>query len=190
MKRILHGICTCVSALSAVCVLSLSCQSKPSAVELRKAEIREHDSLELVQAKADLVAADSIATFKAFELEDLKKGFVLEKQEKYQTLGYYVLPSYEGDKSRFNFFPEVEENGKLLLVSIDKQRHYTFTEINLEDEDYTSQLPQDLSDAMLKDIAQCYSLAKTMHDLEAAKTSKEKMELKVRFYEKKMGIDQ
>ena len=181
MKRIFY-----ITTVAVAAMCFSACKSKPSMVEQRKAEIREHDSLELAQAKADLATADSIATFKAFELKDLKGMFVFEKQEKYQTVGYYVLPAYQGNKSRFTFFPEVEETGKLLLVSIDKQRKYTFTEITLDDIDYTTQLPPNLSDAMKKDIDQCYFLAKTMQDLEKAKADKEKMELKVRFYEKKM----
>ena len=185
MKRILYSAAS-IYVLSAICFSS--CNSKPSMVEQRRAEIREHDSLELVQARADLAVADSVATFKAFELADLKGMFVFEKEEKYQTVGYYVLPEYKGNKSRFTFFPEVEETGKLLLVSIDKQRKYTFTEVTVDDEDYTTKLPVNLSDAMLKDIDKCYSLAKTMQDLEKARTDKEKMELKVRFYEKKMEM--
>ena len=189
MKRILYsavGIAA-VAAFSAICFSS--CNGKPSMVEQRKAEIREHDLLELAQARADLAVADSVIAFKAFELEDLKEGFVFEKEEKYQTVGYYVLPSYAGNKSRFTFFPEVEETGKLLLVSIDKQRRYTFTEVVLDDEDYTAKLPANISDAMLKDIAKCYSLAKTMQDIEKAKADKEKMGLKVQFYERKMGME-
>ena len=187
MKRIWHFIAVATAAISAAGLSA--CQSKPSMVEQRKAEIREHDSLELAQARADLAEADSIATFKAFELADLKGKFVFEKEEKFQTVGYYVLPAYEGSKSRFTFFPEVEETGKLLLVSIDKQRRYTFTEVTLDDGDYTAQLPANLSDAMQKDIAKCYSLAKTMQDLGKAKADKEKMELKVQFYERKMEGD-
>ena len=187
MKGILYSAIIAVSTFAVVCFSS--CNGKPSMVEQRKAEIREHDSLELALARADLAVADSVIAFKAFELEDLKEGFVFEKEEKYQTMGYYVLPSYGGNKSRFTFFPEVEETGKLLLVSIDKQRKYTFTEVVLDDEDYTAQLPTNLSDAMLKDIAQCYSLAKTMQDLDKAKADKEKMELKVQFYERKMRME-
>ena len=185
MKRILYSAVS-IYVISAICFSS--CNSKPSMVDQRRAEIREHDSLELVQARADFAVADSVATFKAFELADLKGVFVFEKEEKYQTVGYYVLPEYKGNKSRFTFFPEVEETGKLLLVSIDKQRKYTFTEVAVDEEDYTTKLPANLSDAMLKDIDKCYTLAKTMQDLEKARADKEKMELKVRFYEKKMEM--
>lgn len=184
MKRFLSVFFTWV-ALSFLLV-AFSCKNTPSAVEQRKAEIRRNDSLELEMARAELLAADSLATFVAFELEDLKPQFVFEKQEKYQTQGYYVLPAYQGDKSRFTFFPEVEEKGALLLVTIDTRRQYSFQEIDLDAKDYTTQLPSGLSDAVKKDIAQCYMLAKTMHDLESAQKKKEKMTLKVRFYEEKM----
>lgn len=173
------------SCLMALCLLLLACADRPSAVEQRKTEIRRQDSLELAQARADLAVADSVATFKAFELEDLKKRFVFEKQEKYQTTGYWVLPSYKGSKERFSFYPEVEEGGKLLLVSIDKQRQYSFTEVDLTAEDYTALLPKGLSDAQKKDVAKCYALAKAMHDLQETQKQQEKLRLKERFYTEK-----
>lgn len=179
MKKIIYAI--------GLLPLLWGCENRPSLslTEQRKAEIRRNDSLELVQAQEAMAAADSVATFKTFEVEDLKRRFVFEKQAKYQTTGYWVLPSYQGSKERFTFFPEVEEGGKLLLVSIDKQRRYTFAEVDLESDDYTSQLPAGLSAAMQKDVAQCYTLAKAMHDLAEAQKQKEKMELKVRFYQKR-----
>ncbi|MBQ9665275.1 MAG: hypothetical protein IJV33_02225 [Bacteroidaceae bacterium] len=172
--------------LSALC----ACEHRPSALEQRKEEIRHNDSLELAQARKDLAIADSVCTFKAFELEDLKKQFVFEKQEKYQTKGYYVLPSYAGSKTRFSFFPEVEEGGKLLLVTIDKMRQYSFTEILLDEDDCTPQLPQGLSEAMKRDIAQCYLLAKTMQNLQTVQKQQEKQALKVKFFERKLENDE
>ena len=110
-----------LSTVFAILVISCSlavtaCKHQPSALERRKSEIKEKDSIELSKAREGLRVADSVATFKAFEVEDLKKLFVFEKQEKYQTVGYYVLPAYQGSKERFTFFPEVEEGGKLLFV--------------------------------------------------------------------------
>lgn len=169
----------------AIAALVSSCNSEPSKVELRKMEMLKRDSLEVAQAKIDMRAADSIATFKGFELEEMMSGFVLEKQEKYQTVGYYVLPAYKGDKSRFSFFPEVEENGKMLLVSIDKKRQYTFTEVDLEKNDLAAKLPADISPAVRADVDKCMSLALAMKELSDAKKMKEKMELKIKFYEKK-----
>ncbi len=187
MKRFFYSFFVFVTSVSVLCVSS--CKERPSKVEQRKEEIRRNDSLELAQAKKDLKAADSVVTLKALELEDLKKQFVLEKQAKYQTTGYYVLPAYKGSKERFTFFPEVEEGGKLLLVSIDQKRRYSFTEVDLEQEDYSAQLPKGLSSAQRKDVAKCYTLAKTMYDLANARKQQEKMSLKVRFYEEKRKRD-
>lgn len=177
MKKILYVL----GLLALLC----GCENRPSLVEQRKAEIRRNDSLELAQARLDLAHADSVATFKAFELEDLKKQFVFEKQEKYQTTGYYVLPAYKGSKERFSFFPEVEEGGKLLLVNIDKQRRYAFIEVNVNGEHYEHLLPKGLPERQRKDVEKCYALAKAMSDFTQAQKQKEKLRLKVQFYEKK-----
>ena len=187
MKRFFYSFFVFVTSVSVLCVSS--CKERPSKVEQRKEEIRRNDSLELAQAKKDLKAADSVVTLQALELEDLKKQFVFEKQAKYQTTGYYVLPAYKDSKERFTFFPEVEEGGKLLLVSIDQKRRYSFTEVDLEQEDYSAQLPKGLSSAQRKDVAKFYSLAKTMYDLANARKQQEKMSLKVRFYEEKRKRD-
>lgn len=174
-----------IQSLLPLLLMLCACGERQSLAEQRREEIRKNDSLELVQAKKDLAVADSIATFKTFELADLKRQFIFEKQAKYQTTGYYVLPAYKGSKERFSFFPEVEEGGKLLLVSIDKKRQYSFVEVDMEKEDYAVLLPTGLSESQRRDVARCHVLAKTMHDLAAAQKQKEKMELKVRFYEEK-----
>ena len=171
-----------------VCSLAFSaCQQQPSAVERRKAEIREKDSLELLQARQDLYVSDSILSFKTFEVEDLKAQFVFEKQEKYQTKGYYVLPAYRGSKEKYSFFPEVEEDGALLLVTIDKARKYTFKEVDFETENYKDLLPNQLTELQRRDVDACYALAKAMQDLSGVQQKKEKLQLKIRFYEEKMS---
>ena len=164
----------------------LSCQERKSsrADEFRE-EVRKNDSTELAQALADVEKADCEVIQLEKLVETYKGRFVFEKQEKYQTMGYWVLPAYKGSKERFSFFPEVEEGGKLLLVSIDKRRQYAFAEVDLESDDYTSQLPKALSDAQKRDVARCYELAKTMKDLDEAQHQQEKMQMKVRFYEEK-----
>ena len=163
----------------------VSCGDSPSRVEQRKAEIRERDSLDMASAMADLKQADSLIAFKEIELEELKQGFVFEKEEKYQTMGYYVTPLHAGNKSRFSFFPEVEESGKLLFVSINKQRQYTFTEVSVDSADYTKQLPASLSASELAAVKQCHALALAMQALQSARKQKEKAEVKIKFYEKK-----
>ena len=181
-----ESLSTVFAILLISCSLAVTaCKHQPSALERRKAEIKEKDSIELSKAREGLRVADSVATFKAFEVEDLKKLFVFEKQEKYQTVGYYVQPAYQGGKERFTFFPEVEEGGKLLFVFIDKQRKYSFTEVDLEASDYMKLLPKSLTDAQRRDVERCYDLAKAIHDLSEAQKQQEKLRLKVRFYEEK-----
>ena len=122
-------------------LLLLACQERKTdrAEEFREA-IHQKDSTELAQAQAELTKLDSIITFSTLNVEDEKRHFVFEKQEKYQTMGYWVLPAYKGSKERFTFFPEVEESGKMLLVNIDGKRRYTFAEVNLDSSDYQALL--------------------------------------------------
>ena len=155
-------------------------------VEQRREEIRKNDSTELAQARADLEEAGSEISRLEKLVETFKAQFVFEKVEKYQTQGYWVLPAYKGSKERFTFFPEVEESGKMLLVNIDKQRRYAFTEVNLDNEDYKAQLSKGLSRQQLTDVDECYAFAKTMKLLEETRQRQEKMTLKVRFYEEKI----
>ena len=129
---------------------------------------------------------DSIITFSTLNVEDEKRHFVFEKQEKYQTMGYWVLPAYKGSKERFTFFPEVEESGKMLLVNIDGKRRYTFTEVNLDSSDYQSLLPTGLSARQRDDVHRCFTFAKAMHDLDIARKTREKTLTKIRFFERKM----
>jgi hypothetical protein len=182
MKRIVYII----SLLSILC----GCNSRPSMVEQRREEIRRNDSTELAQARVAVEEAERNVKQLEIMVATLKEKFVHEKVEKYQTQGYWVLPAYKGSKERFTFFPEVEESGKMLLVSIDKQRRYSFTEIDLEGEDYATQLPQGLTRQQRQDVDDCYAFAKTMKTLDDMRKRREKMLLKVRFYEKKMQRDQ
>lgn len=178
-----------IASILAISALSLvvldACDQQPSRVEQRKEEIRQRDSLELASAKADLQRADSVIAFKEFELDDLKKSFVFEKQDKYQTMGNYVLPQHSGSKNRLSFFPEVEESGKLLFVSIDRQRRYSFVEVNVTEADYANLLPKGISQKDKEAVKKCAELATMMQDLKIAKEKKEKARMKIKFYEKK-----
>ena len=167
--------------------LMLSCQErKISRADEFREEVRRNDSTELAQARADLEEAGREVSRLEKLVEAFKAQFVFEKVEKYQTQGYWVLPSYKGSKERFMFFPEVEESGKMLLVNIDKQRRYAFTEVNLDNEDYKAPLPKGLSKQQVADVDECYAFAKTMKLLEEARQRQEKMTLKIRFYEEKI----
>lgn len=168
-------------------LLLLACQERKTdrAEEFREA-IHQKDSTELAQAQAELTKLDSIITFSTLNVEDEKRHFVFEKQEKYQTMGYWVLPAYKGSKERFTFFPEVEESGKMLLVNIDGKRRYTFTEVNLDSSDYQSLLPTGFSARQRDDVHRCFTFAKAMHDLDIARKTREKTLTKIRFFERKM----
>ncbi len=168
-------------------LLLLACQERKTdrAEEFREA-IHQKDSTELAQAQAELTKLDSIITFSTLNVEDEKRHFVFEKQEKYQTMGYWVLPAYKGSKERFTFFPEVEESGKMLLVNIDGKRRYTFTEVNIDSSDYQSLLPTGLSARQRDDVHRCFTFAKAMHDLDIARKTREMTLTKIRFFERKM----
>ena len=84
----------------------------------------------------------------------------------------------------------MEESGKLLLVSINGKREYSFTEVDLSSEDYSALLPKGLSAEQRKDVERCYTFAKAMHDLDEARKHREKILLKIRFYQKKIKKDQ
>ena len=163
-----------------------SCQEKkPSKAEAYRESIRLRDSLAMDSAQRKLVEAGDDVMRLLKELEAFKKKFVFEKIVKYQTVGYWVLPAYKGNKERFSFFPEVEETGKMFLVNIDKKRRYNFTEVDLDSGDYEALLPKGISEQQRKDVGECYAFAKTMKLLEDAQDEHVRMELKVRFYEEK-----
>ena len=167
-------------------VVLLSCEERKTnrADEFRQT-VERNDSVELASARLAAEEAGRDVQRLQQMMDAYKKRFVFEKEEKYQTEGYWVLPAYKGSKERFAFFTEVEESGKLLLVSIDKQRRYSFSEVDLSNEDYTALLPQGLTKQQLNDVGECYVFAKTMKLLDEAQKRQEKMALKVRFFEEK-----
>lgn len=163
----------------------------PREFDVRRAALAFSDTLELEQAKCDFRTADSIFTFKEFELEDMKKQFVLEKKPKYQTTGYYVTPDYAGEKSSYNFFPEVEETGDLLLVTIKRagKIDYAFTEVEIDltnDVIPPANISRSLSNKEQTAYERCYRLARCMKEFEVAKASKQEYDMKVRFFERKI----
>lgn len=159
----------------------------PKEIDVRKCALAFSDTIELENAKYEYVEADSIYVFKQLELEDVKKHFVLERNEKYQTKGFYLLPKYVGSKSSFSFFPEVEESGKLLLVSISSDRKYNFHEVDLENEDIDNLcLRYSLSASAKSDVFECLKLAVAMRDVKVAGYTRAKLDTKIRFFETKI----
>lgn len=158
----------------------------PKEVEVRRKALAFSDTLELAEAESLLKVADSVEVFKQMELEDLKQNFVLEKQEKYQSQGYYVLPKHAGNKTNLSFFPEVEESGKLLLVTIDKQRRYTFHEVQIDADGNRDYSAVEMSDEQVRDANLCYELAYNIQLYTNSEEQKEELERKVKFYKLKI----
>lgn len=163
----------------------------PREFDVRRAALAFSDTLELEQAKFDLAVADSVFTFKELELQDLKSQFVLEKQPKFQTTGFYVTADYAGSKTACNFFPEVEETGALLCVSINRSAkvNYDFTEVEIDltkDAIPPAPISRSLSPKEQRSYEKCYLLARCFKEYEIAKAEKEESDVKVRFFERKI----
>lgn len=177
---------SCFFVVVAVLAGLVACQEqKPSKAEEFRQEVLRRDSAELDSARVAVLDAEREIGRLETALKEFKGRFVLEKDGRYQTVGYWVLPDYKGSKERFTFFPEVEETGKMLLVNIDGKRRYSFTEVSLESDDYGSLLPKGLSQKQRAAVDECFAFARTMKLLDEARKRKERMELKVRFYEEK-----
>lgn len=158
----------------------------PKEVEVRRKALAFSDSLELAESENLLQQADSIETFRKFELEDCKRAFVFEKQEKYQSQGYFVLPKHAGNKTNLSFFPEVEESGKLLFVTIDSKRHYAFHEVPMNTNGYRDYSAVELTKEQTIDANHCYELAYYFLQYNHSKEVKEELERKVKFYKLKI----
>lgn len=162
----------------------------PKETDCRRAALVFSDSLELHEAKHEFAKADSSFTFKQLELEDMKRGFVLEKDEKYQSVGNYVVPSQAGSKTHLSFFAEVSEDGTMQLVSINRQRKYSYTTVSLgDDRGSLALLPPNATaeDALV--VEQCYRLAKCFAETKACEEEVKRLMVKIRFYEKKLEKD-
>ncbi len=164
--------------------------SFPKEIACRREALLFVDSLELHEAKYNFAKADSSLTFKRLELDEMKKRFTLEKDERYQSVGYYVVPSQAGNKQNLNFFAEVSEDGTMQLVSIDKNRKYSYTTVSLsEDRGSMALLPPNATadDALI--VEQCYQLAKLFAEVKLGEEEVKRLMVKIRFYEKKLEKD-
>lgn len=160
----------------------------PKEVECRKRAVILRDSVRLHEAKFSFAKADSILTFKQLELEDLKKEFVLEKDEKFQSIGNYVVPSQAGNKQNLKFFAEVNEEGTMQIVNIDNQRKYHFTTIAIGNARGSSAiLPPDATAEDAMAVEKCYRLATLFAQVKQNRKIVEQEMVKVRFFEKKIS---
>ena len=159
----------------------------PKETECRRAALSYTDSLELNKARYSFAKADSALTFKRLELEERKKQFVLEKDNRFQSVGNYVVPSQAGSKSHLKFFAEVNEEGTLQIVSIDAKRKYHFTLVAVADaRGSAALLPPDATAEDAMAVEQCYQLARLFADVKAGQQEVERQMIKVRFFEEKI----
>jgi len=171
-----------------ICILALfGCrQEGQSLVSQRKVEVRQMDSLALVKTQKEYREADSIVVFKEYEIEEMKRSFVFEKNTKYESEGHYVLPKYAGSKTFLSFFPEVSENGRVMLVFIDSHRKYAPVEIDVAQNNYISTFPSNIPSNAKKDVEICCRFARLMYEIKQGKKNCERLNTKILFYERKM----
>lgn len=105
----------------------------PKAIEARKKAISLESHIELEAAKSGLARIDSMLEYTNKEVERLKKGFVLEKDEKYQSTGYYIVKKQIGSaKQRTALKAEVNEEGLMVLISVVKGQKLNHKSIKVE----------------------------------------------------------
>ncbi|MBQ7157140.1 MAG: hypothetical protein IJR86_05035 [Bacteroidaceae bacterium] len=189
MRKLLILLPICAAAFFTSCS---SCQ-RGKEIEERRAALAHHDEEELQEARDALYSADSTATCVEVELVELKKLFVFEKKEEYQSRGFWVLKEQGGDKTQLDFFAEVEEEGQMLLVSIDKKRKWNFYKVAkgqtnfLESAEVKSFIGRELTDEEKQQVQLVYKLSESMRSYNDAVAAQKKNKLKVQFYEKKIG---
>lgn len=104
----------------------------PKAVETRKKALLFVDSLELSASKYELKMADSLYAIKSSELESMKKEFVFEKDEKYQTVGHYISPNQNNKNTRTaSIRAQVNEEGLMVLISTLKGKKLSHKSISI-----------------------------------------------------------
>lgn len=162
----------------------------PKETDCRRDALVFVDSLELHEAKYEFAKADSSLTFKKLELDEMKQNFVLEKDERYQSVGNYVVPSQAGSKTHLSFFAEVSEDGTMQLVQIDRNRKYHYTTVSLsEDRGSMALLPTNATAEDALNVEQCYQLAKCFAAVRLSEEEAKKLMVKIRFFEKKLEQD-
>lgn len=173
-----------------------SCQ-RAKEIEERRDALKQNDRAELDEAHRDLATADSIANIAGPKLQMMQDSLVVfEKNEKYQSKGFYVLKEHAGDKSQLTFFPEVEEEGQVLLVKIDSQRKWSFLKIEpktdglgsyLDTKEVVEFVGRELTNEEEEQFASISEFAIAMKNLRDANASIQKNKLKIEFYEKKIS---
>lgn len=91
----------------------------PKAFETRKKGIRLMQQVELAEAERTVAYQDSVQRIMLAQFEEVKSGFVFEKDEKYQDMGLYTKASQALEKNpgRNYLRAQVDEQGHFTIVS-------------------------------------------------------------------------
>jgi hypothetical protein len=212
----------------------------PTAVEARREALVLENEFELACAKQQLAEVEQEFATGQTRLDSLKRYFVLEKDAKYQAVGYYVNPEQIGSNMHKTALrAQVNEEGQMVLVSIVHGRKINHKSIRVSlpsgetaetpscfsflthqvagyKEEASFRLGDDggviefismnsgtmtvtclgssgqqsfqLSPSDKFAVRHCYMLAKQFEKVKALRESKEKLALKVKFYERKMQM--
>lgn len=91
----------------------------PRAFDARKEAIEVMNILEIKEAQHGIAVADSTLAALSQDINQLKKDFLLEKDPRYQTVGFYKDKQQPASSlHRTCLYAEVDETGQLFLVSV------------------------------------------------------------------------
>lgn len=107
--------------------------SYPRAFDARREAIEVMDILEMKEAQHDMVAIDSALTVVQRRISNMKNDFLLEKNPRYQTVGFFKDKQQPASSlHRTCLYAEVDETGQLFLVSVLTGKQLKHDHITLE----------------------------------------------------------
>lgn len=91
----------------------------PRAFETRRRSINVLNELEVKETEHKAIAQGKVMEKLDSELSEIKKDFILEKDERYQEVGFYKAKKQQASSlHRTCLYAEVDENGQLFLISV------------------------------------------------------------------------
>lgn len=108
----------------------------PTAADARREALKLENELEMKAAKVELAKTDSMLSVESERLDTMKQSFVLEKDPKYQLVGYYVVPEQIGSKMHKTALrAQVNEKGEMVLISVVHGRQLNHKSISVASSD-------------------------------------------------------
>lgn len=110
----------------------------PKAFNARKAGIGLMQEVEMKEQEKTLAYLDSVLSIKQTEFESIKKKYLFEKDEEYETIGRYLHPSQVIEKNLNRSFLrfQVDERGNMSMTSIycgARNIHHTAVKVSTND---------------------------------------------------------